>query len=187
VKIIVGAGNTSQVGWLALQHNDLDITDARHWARRFVPGTLDAILAEHVFEHLTPDEAWRAANHCYHYLKRGGYLRIAVPDGFHPDRNYLSWVAPNSPGEQWLQRFRSPKDKGHQVLYTYKTLSRLLENIGFEVRLLEWHDERGVLNKRPWRSEDGDVWRNSTSVWSGLLSLVVLAPYTSLIVDAVKR
>jgi len=51
---------------------------------------LDAILAEHVWEHLTKEEALIAALTCYRYIKNGGYLRVAVPDGPHPNPQTLN-------------------------------------------------------------------------------------------------
>ena len=54
----------------------------------FNEGSIDAILAEHVWEHLAEEEGLAAAKCCYRYLRPGGYLRVAVPDGFHPDANF---------------------------------------------------------------------------------------------------
>ena len=86
-RIIVGAQSTRQFGWIPLQQYDLDIRDERNWARRFSPNSLNAVLAEHVLEHLTYDEAAEAARNCFRYLKPDGYFRVAVPDGFHPEPN----------------------------------------------------------------------------------------------------
>jgi predicted SAM-dependent methyltransferase len=187
MRVIVGAGNTQQPGWLPLQQSELDITDAAQWQRSFAPNSLDAILIEHVLEHLTPEGARRAARNSYRYLKRGGYLRVAVPDGFHPSPNYIAWTAPNSPGERFLQNFRAPQDLGHQVLWNYQTLSSLLHGAGFNVCLHEWFDERGQFYKSEWSAAHGAITRCANSSQSTFLSAVVNAPYTSLIVDAVKR
>ena len=40
-----------------------------------------ALLAEHVWEHMTREEGVEAAKNCFAYLADGGYLRVAVPDG----------------------------------------------------------------------------------------------------------
>jgi predicted SAM-dependent methyltransferase len=178
VRIIVGAGNTFQSGWNALRQSDLDLLDGDRWASLFVPSSVDAVLAEHVFEHLTFDEGLLAAQNCYRYLKPGGYLRIAVPDGLNPYENYYEWVRP---GGIW-----NPDD--HKVLYTYLSLQALLEYAGFSVRLLEWWDESGVLNCSEWSQHHGNVTR-CTKHWYAnfFLSAVVGAPYTSLVVDAFKE
>jgi len=46
----------------------------------FGPLRVSRIKAEHVFEHLTLEEAVLAAYNCFHYLQPGGLLRIAIPD-----------------------------------------------------------------------------------------------------------
>lgn len=61
MKLIIGAGGITQPGWLSLEETDLDITQADQWAAHFAPNSLDAIFAEHVWEHLTLNEALDAA------------------------------------------------------------------------------------------------------------------------------
>lgn len=188
-RIIVGASPTyhvGQAGWLSLAQSDLDITDLSNWRRLFRPSSLDAILAEHVFEHLTPEGARKAASLCYHFLARGGYLRVAVPDGFHFDLRYVEWVRPGGSGESFLSAFRTRAEREHQILFNYRTITRLFENAGFDVTLLEWFDEFGRLHKRPWNPEQGDIRLAHNRFWSGVLSIACGAPYTSLILDAVK-
>lgn len=178
MKIIVGAGKTYQPGWMSLEQSDLDITNPFQWARRFKPGSLDAVLAEHVFEHLTLAEGYAAARNCFEYLKRGGYLRVAVPDGLHPDQDYYDWVKP----------FTGWNGDDHKVLYDYRSLIRLLKQSGFAVRLLEWWDESGNLHINEWSQDLGNV-RRCYDHWYTTLFLnpVVGTQYTSLIADAFKR
>lgn len=45
-----------------------------------VDGLADAFLAEHVWEHLSLEDAHRATRNCYRFLRPGGRLRLAVPD-----------------------------------------------------------------------------------------------------------
>src|SRR3954468_22373780 len=79
-RIVIGAGGTSEPGWIPTQAHQLDVTNAVSWACYFEPSSVDALLAEHVWEHLTLDQAKQAAAHCYRHLKPGGYIRVAVPD-----------------------------------------------------------------------------------------------------------
>jgi predicted SAM-dependent methyltransferase len=176
MKIIVGAQSTRQVGWNALQKYELDIRDERSWARMFSPNSLDAVLAEHVLEHLTFAEAAEAVRNCFEYLKPDGYFRIAVPDGFHPEPNYIAWVRPET---GW-------NGDDHKLLFNYQNLTGLLSNTGFFVRLLEWYDENGIFHKQRWSNSDGAVSRSANTLWSKFLGIVVNAEYTSLIVDAFK-
>lgn len=186
MRIIVGAGNTMQEGWHALQHSDLDIRVREQWQRLFAPASLEAVLSEHVIEHLTEHEAEAAARNVYEFLRRGGHWRIAVPDGFHPDKNYYDWVAPGSEGERYLQRFRG-NEPGHKTLWNHQTLTRMLIDHGFTVMPREWFDQAGRFHKTRWLAAHGQVWRCAESCWSKFLSLWVGAPYTSLIVDAFKE
>lgn len=176
MKAIVGAGNTSQIGWISLQKTDLDIRDSASWQRMFQPNSLDAILAEHVLEHLTIEEAKQAVSNAFQYLKPNGYFRIAVPDGFHPEPDYIRWVAPVI---GW-------NGDDHKTLFNYQNLTRLLQSVGFNVYLLEWFDEFGRFNKQTWFQQSGVISRAKNTSWSSLISFIIGADYTSLIVDAVK-
>src|SRR6476620_1394942 len=111
------------------------------------------MLAEHVWEHLTADEALSAARTCFTYLRPGGYLRIAVPDGLHPDPAYQaqSMVGGRGPGG-------GPND--HKVLYTYATLRGLFEFAGFQVELYEYFDEEGAFHYHRWDERDGKIRRS---------------------------
>lgn len=178
LKVIVGAGSTFQLGWKSLTQDELDLLDSAGWARTFTPSSVDVLLAEHVWEHLTLAEGLKAALNCHRYLKRGGYMRVAVPDGLHPEPNYIDWVRP---GGIW-----NPDD--HKVLYTYKTLGDVFTQAGFKVLLLEWFDEQGRLNVGKWSMQDGNIMRSAKHWYAHtFLSLVVKAPYTSLIIDAYKE
>jgi predicted SAM-dependent methyltransferase len=185
MKIIVGAGEVVRDGWLSLQQSDLDIRDARQWSRLFAPGSLEAILTEHTIEHLTIAEARATVRNFYRYLKRDGYVRCAVPDGFHTSPEYLNWVAPNSKGEQWLNNFRV-NEPPHKTLWNYKSLSTLFGDAGFAVVFREYFDEYGRFHKSDWSESDGYIRRASGRAWSNILSLWVGAPYTSLLIDAAK-
>jgi predicted SAM-dependent methyltransferase len=161
-------------GWIATDVNQLNILVERDWDRYFRVNSIEAILAEHVWEHLTQDEAATAAGLCLRYLKASGWLRIAVPDGFHPDPAYLAAVRPGGSG---------PGAKDHKVLYNIRSLTELLEAAGFQTRALEYFDERGQFHAHDWNPENGMVRRSARfdqRNQGGELR------YTSIIVDAVK-
>jgi predicted SAM-dependent methyltransferase len=186
MRVIVGAGGTSQAGWQSLEAAQLDIRDFRQWERLFQPASLDALLAEHVIEHLTMQEAQATVRNFYYFLRRGGYARVAVPDGFYFNESYLNWVAPNSPGEKWLDNFRDAYEPPHKVLWNYLALAKLFIGGGFRVVLREWHDGQGRLHKTEWSAEQGAIKRCAGSLYSALLGLVVGTDYRSLILDAYK-
>lgn len=75
-----------------------------------IDGFADAFLAEHVWEHLSLEDAHRATRNCYRFLRPGGRLRLAVPD---PDWYLfpLKSGARNS-GEKQSQASQSPGEAG---------------------------------------------------------------------------
>ncbi len=173
-RIIVGAGGTAENGWIATDVDQLNLLDPRGWQRFFDDASIEAILAEHVWEHLTPAQGFVAAQTCFRFLRPGGRLRVAVPDGLHPDREYIDWVRP---------RGRGPGADDHKVLYTYTTFRELFERAGFEVRLLEHFDEQGEFCAHAWDPQEGMIHRShrfDPRNAEGRLR------YTSLILDAVK-
>jgi len=174
LRVVVGAENRVEPGWIATEAEYLDIADKRNWERFFVHDSIDAILAEHVFEHLSPGDAHVAARNCHEFLKPGGLLRAAVPDGLHPDPAYIEWVGVGGTG---------PGARDHKVLYEYTSFGRLFAAAGFEVRLLEYWDEQGVLHQADWDPAQGRVRRSvrfDTKERGGFR-------YTSIILDARKR
>ena len=173
-RILLGAGPTKIRGWLATDTPTLDITRRADFLRYWNPSTRDTFLAEHVWEHLTPEQALTALANCLEFLRPGGHLRLAVPDGLHPDPAYVAAVIPDGP---------TAAAHDHQVLYDYRSLSVLLQRAGFAVRLLEYWDEHGVFHQTDWSVRDGLIHRCAkldSRNQGGRLA------YTSLIVDAVK-
>lgn len=150
-RIIVGAATTQFEGWIPTNREILNLLVESDWADNFKPDSLDAILAEHVWEHLTQDEAVVAAMNCYKFLKPGGYLRVAVPDGLHPDPGYIEWVRPGGNG---------PGADDHKVLYTYDTFRKVFASAGFDVSLCEYYDERGQFHGMDWDPAEGMIRRS---------------------------
>lgn len=174
LKIIIGSGDIKYPGWIVTDIDNLNILNLKDWKRYFSENSIDAILAEHVWEHLTVGESNKAAGICYLFLKHGGHLRIAVPDGFHPDQAYIDQVKPLGIG---------PGSEDHKVLYNYQTLSQLFTSTGFKVELLEYWDEKGKFHFVPWEIKDGFIQR---SKYHDLRNREGILKYTSLIIDAKK-
>jgi predicted SAM-dependent methyltransferase len=160
--------------WMLSEIDALDASKASDWERLFGDQRLTNILAEHVWEHI-PDEETRLSNqNCYDYLAKGGRLRIAVPDGNNPDKQYIEWVRVGGTGVG---------ADDHKILYTYAIMKSRLEKAGFRVELLEYWDEAGEFHYTDWTTEGGMIHRSrryDPRNKDGKLN------YTSLIVDAVK-
>ncbi len=174
LKIVVGASGIYEAGWIPTEVATLNLLRPDDWAYYFSKSPIDAIVAEHVWEHLTEKEGIVAATNCHNYLKIGGYLRVAVPDGFHPNREYINRVRPGGAG---------PGADDHRVLYNHLSFREVFKKVGFQVELLEYFDEHGQFHFQDWDPLDGMI-RRSRSHDSrnkeGILN------YTSLILDAKK-
>jgi predicted SAM-dependent methyltransferase len=196
-RIVIGAWSKFDPGWIPTQEQFLDLTDPAQWRVYFEPNSVDAMLAEHVWEHISPEEGLAAAKTCYTYLKPGAALRIAVPDGLLPDPGYVDMVkadalnptagnAPDAGGNA----------ANHKALYTYKTLKALFERAGFRVVLYEYFDEQGAFHCQDWDAKGGTITRSKrfdprnkngrlASVYPGTMDEYLA--YSSLILDAVKE
>jgi len=174
LRIVVGTSGMSLPGWISSDIGYLNLVRPEQWAGYFSPASLEAILAEHVWEHLSLEEGRIAARTCYHFLQPGGYLRVAVPDGFHPDPAYRGWVEVGGVG------FGADD---HKMLYDHQSLGGLFTQAGFAVTLLEYFDAQGEFHAAAWDPADGMIRRSrrfDPRNRGGELR------YTSLILDARK-
>ncbi len=172
IQIVLGASGVHDPGWAPTDIEYLNIASERDWQTFFLPSTITAMLAEHVWEYLTPSDALEAARLCHKYLKPNGYLRAAVPDGLHPDPSYIRRVTPGAIGAD-----------GGEVLYTYHTFKSLFERAGLQVQLLEYFDEKSDFHFLQWRTSEGMIHRSQRfdrRNADGHLH------YTSVIIDAYK-
>jgi len=154
LKIIIGAGEQRYDGWIATQKEDLDLVDPAMWAQIFGERQVDAFLCEHVWEHLTEEEGYLAAELCYHYLKPGGYLRCAVPDGYFPNEAYQRVIQVGGPGSV------DHPAADHKIVYTYERFCAVFTAAGFEVDLLEYCDANGRFHYNHWNPQAGMIYRS---------------------------
>ena len=171
LKVIIGAGRTRYDGWIATDMPAFDVLTAADWARLFPPGAIDRMLAEHVFEHVSLADFARFLQIARRYLAPAARVRIAVPDGCHPDSDYIESVRPGGTGIG---------ADDHKTLYTFASMGEALAANGYRFELLEYFDAAGRFQRRDWRAEDGYIGRsalNDRRNRNGELK------FTSLIVD----
>jgi predicted SAM-dependent methyltransferase len=174
IYVAVGAAGIRDTGWIDTEIEYLNIINEKHWKRVFKENSIDALLAEHVWEHLTLEEGSMAARYCYKYLKPGGYLRTAVPDGFHPNPEYIDHVRVLG---------TEGRDQGHKVLYNYITFSHLFEAVGFKAHLLEYFDSKHRFYFEDWSPAKGLIRRSKRFDRRNSDHQL---NYTSIIIDAQK-
>jgi len=176
IKLNIGSASINyDKKWIPSDIHTLNILNVDDWKKNLLIFKATNIMAEHVWEHLFEHEIRIANVNCYNFLKKGGKLRLAVPDGYFPNEEYIGYVKPGG--------FGAGSDD-HKILFNYKTLKIYLEEIGFRVNLLEYWDEEGKFHYNEWNVSDGFIERSSKfdeRNQNGKLK------YTSLIVDAIKE
>ena len=171
VKVVIGAASIEYEGWISTDYPVLDALNPRHWSYLFERGGIDRILAEHVIEHWTEDQFRLFLKVVLPFLREQGFIRIAVPDGFHPDQDYIDYVKPGGSG---------CGADDHKVLYNYNMITLILSEAHCDYELLEYFDEDGQFHRVPWEIDDGFIKRSAdydSHNRNGSLS------YTSLIID----
>lgn len=171
VKVVIGAGQTRFEGWISTDVPALDVRNSNHWRDLFPPASIDRMLAEHVFEHLTIEELAKFLDYASHYLAPGGRIRIAVPDGYHPNADYIDRVRPGGTGVG---------AGDHKVLYTCDLIGELMREQGYQFELLEYFDAVGQFHQSAWNADDGFVGRSAAHDERNAGGQLL---YTSLIVD----
>ncbi|HPJ89396.1 MAG TPA: hypothetical protein PLO84_09780 [Thermotogota bacterium] len=176
-RVIIGAGKTEYPGWIATQEDELNLLKESDWLRHFQPDSIDCLLAEHIWEHMSFEEGIFAAENCYRFLKSGGYVRCAVPDAFFRNEWYQNLVQVGGPGPV------NHPAVTHQIVYNYKQLQEVFERAGFVIDLLEYCDENGAFHYKYWNEGEGMIHRSfrfDTRNRKGILMMV------SIILDAKK-
>ena len=177
MKVILGAAETHQGGWYSTNEQWLDITSPADWARIFKGKKLIThVVAEHVFEHLSHEECETALKNISAHMVDGGHIRIAVPDGYNPNEEYLRHVGINGIGDD---------AETHKQLLNVDVLIKLFISAGFEPEHIEGYDASNRLIQEPYSADDGFIRRsrssNAQNVWG------VPDAVTSLIVDGSKK
>lgn len=154
MRIILGAGQSEYQGWVSTQESELNLLSPSDWQKLFSIDSIDAMLAEHVWEHLSYEDGIKAASNCYKHLKPGGYIRCAVPDKNFRNDWYQNMVQVGGPGPE------NHPAATHKIVYDYKTLREVFERAGFEVTLIEYCDEQGAFHYTYWNEADGKIGRS---------------------------
>jgi len=174
INLIIGSGGTSYKNWIKSNIETINLLEKKSFDLFFKLDSIDTILCEHVFEHLTYEQGKIAVGNIYLYLKKGGFARLAVPDGNHPSQDYIKWVRPGGAGDG---------ASDHKILYNYKSFSEIFINQGFKVKILEYYDENGIFHHQQWNSEDGFIHRSRDNDKRNVNGQI---NYSSIIIDAMK-
>jgi predicted SAM-dependent methyltransferase len=140
LQLHLGSSTNRLAGWVNIDllrpGRRLDL----YWDLRrglpFPSARVDAIFAEHLFEHLTHDDGSALVRECLRVLRPGGVLRIGVPD---LDRYIASYLGQ----DDLIDRVRPGRPTraialgetfflyGHRCMYDFETLERTCIDAGF--------------------------------------------------------
>jgi predicted SAM-dependent methyltransferase len=156
LAINFGAGWRPLEGWVNVDIAAAPGIDVVHDVTEGLPfgtGSAQAILAEHLIEHLTRDAAVDFLSECHRVLATRGVVRLSTPDGGRYVRSYAG-------DKEFLDRMRCPEevldfdvinrvmreDGLHLWLYDETSLCDLVERAGFrEVRAAGFGESRSPL------------------------------------------
>ncbi len=127
-KLNFGCGGMLKPGW---ENFDMDVDIRKRLP--FPDGCAAFIHAEHVIEHVTPQQAWSFLEECKRVLKIGGTVRAAFPDlcrmriRMTPD--YAQAVKLGGHGDNPLRA--AVFEHGHQGAWNAALMKTVMESIGF--------------------------------------------------------
>ena len=94
----IGCGKRFHKAWINLDVLPAD-TNVIHCdvtkGLPFKDDSMDMVYHSHVLEHLSQEKGKQLINECYRVLKKGGILRVVVPDLEQIVRNYLLFLEKN--------------------------------------------------------------------------------------------
>lgn len=149
MKLHLGCGKTYIPGFI-----HVDICDYPHIDYKqdisdlsmFESDTVDLIYSSHALEYYDKEEAKEVLKEWYRVLKRGGILRVAVPDfeaivkvyRKYKDLDHRGILGPLY-GKMKVDTPDSEKTIYHKTVYDFKSLKKILEEIGFKnVHRYDW-------------------------------------------------
>jgi len=149
LSVNVGCAATGKSGWINLDIRRYPLVTLIYNCRKGLPFRKDTVLrirCEHFLEHLYHKEAPLFLRSCFLCLKKGGILRVIVPDA---ERFLMAYVSKRK--EDWLslgwdldnlpKGFKTPMDvinfvfrqeEEHLYAYDFQTLELLLREAGFK-------------------------------------------------------
>ncbi len=143
MKLHLGCGKRYIPGF-----KHLDVIDASHIdfvgdvgnLERFTDNSIELIYACHVLEHFKRYEVLDVLKEWYRVLKKGGILRLAVPDFeaisnvYQRTRNLEAIYGLLMGGQDHQYNF-------HHSVYDFKNIDKLLKSIGFlKIKRYDWRN-----------------------------------------------
>jgi SAM-dependent methyltransferase len=119
LKLDLGAGEIPRPGFVPLGRGH----GSEIYPLPYADESVDEIVASHVLEHFPHGQVETVLKDWVRALKKGGHLRIAVPDFAKIATGYLEGAA--QPTEGWLLGGQTDANDYHQALFDHDKLKRL--------------------------------------------------------------
>lgn len=134
-KLHIGCGDARLEGWVNIDLAPYPAVDVVQDVTKTLPFSGSAfIFAEHFIEHLSLPDALRFLELCRTALSPEGVLRLTTPNldwvwmtHYHPH----DWSTPSAAVDDCMRLNRSFYGWGHQFLYNWQALERVLRAAGF--------------------------------------------------------
>ncbi len=146
IKVHLGAGEINLQGWINIDANKKShthIIDKDFQLNNILDQTLSEVYLCHVLEHFSFNESSLLINKIYKKLKKGGIIRISVPDFEKISEIY------NLDRRLELVKFalmggQNDKYDFHKSIYDFEVLSNLLKNCNFNSISVWDHNDFGL-------------------------------------------
>ena len=147
LKIHLGCGKRVLPGFVHVDKADFAHIDHRHDVKLlpfFEDGCAELIYASHVLEYFDRQEATLVLKEWARVLKKGGTLRIAVPDfdalkEVYDGNKDLDMILGPLFGRMEIKTPKNPRTIYHKTVYNFRALKILLEKCGFEkIEKYDW-------------------------------------------------
>lgn len=147
IKLHLGCGKRYLKGYVHIDLADYPHIDYTHDVRRlpmFKDRSVGLIYASHVLEYFDRSEVTAVLREWHRVLKKGGILRVAVPDLKALLRAYMKYKDISLILGPLYGRWPGTKDTGtiyHKTVYDYRSLKQTLEGAGFKnIRRWDWRN-----------------------------------------------
>lgn len=106
---------------------------------------VEFIVCSHCQEHGTPAQGWSFLQECHRILRKGGVLRVTVPDAVKAYRNategYIKWIAQMGWGDGTRKGVMNNllAQHGHLACYNTEMLIGMMEAAGFTAKQVGLH------------------------------------------------
>lgn len=141
VRINLGSGGRDIGHGFTNYDDETNIFAPLPWPSEYV----QFIVCSHCVEHGTPGDAWGFFKECHRILRKGGVVRITVPDALkaynNANKSYIDWVGKNG----WSDGTRKGvldallTSHGHKGIFTPDILVGLLQAAGFTAKQVGLH------------------------------------------------